>query len=201
MHGPVGLPANAENLFLLRCQSLPGGNQGKGKLGCWVSPEIADAGGPFVGIRHKPVHWNGSGFQRLFSEVPVLAKETIEGAGVEKNGKVFIASLRACAMGVLGEAGPGSAGANPVGHAVGRQRIVVPGELAFSCRNSSDLSSLIMSQPAIPQSALRNPAFIHAEIAGDSLIVLRGCPGQMIGGSAFLMGFHDKRQGLIGFRF
>jgi hypothetical protein len=112
-------------------QGLARSRQGKGKLCRRVSPKIADAGSLFIRISYEAIYRNGSGFQGLFSEVPVLAIETIEGAGVEKNGKVFIASLRACAMGILGEAGPGPAGAYPVGYAVGGQGIVVPGELSL----------------------------------------------------------------------
>ena len=201
VHGPVGLPADPEDLPLSLSQGLAGSRQGKGKLGSRVSPEIADAGSPFIGIRYKPVYRNGSGFQGIFSEVPVLAIETIEGAGVEKDGKVLIASFRACAMGILGEPGPGPAGADPVGHAVGRQRIVVPGELSLFYRNSSDLSALIPPQAAIPQSAFGDSAFIYAEVAGNSTFILRGCFGKSMGSAALSMGLDDERQRLTGFGF
>jgi hypothetical protein len=60
---------------------------------------------------------------------------------------------------------------------------------------------LVSPQPAKPQAAFGNPAFIHAEVAADSLIDLRGCLRQVIGGPALPVGLQGERQGLLGFCF
>jgi hypothetical protein len=140
-------------------------------------------------------------FQGLFAEVPVLAVEAVEGAGVKENSKVFVTPLRTCAMGILREPGPCPAGAHPVGYAVGGQRIVVPGELALFSRNSKELSSLVPPQTAIPQAAFRDGALIHAEATGSSLGFMRWRFGEVISVSAFSMGLHGQGKGFFRFSF
>jgi len=61
VHGPVGLPADAEDFSLLLCQGFSGGSQGKGELGRRVTPEIAYAGGFFVHIGDQPADRGSAG--------------------------------------------------------------------------------------------------------------------------------------------
>jgi hypothetical protein len=47
---------------------------------------------------------------------------------MKEDRRVGVPMLRARAMGVFRETGAGTSGADPIPHAVGRQRIVIPGE-------------------------------------------------------------------------
>jgi len=70
-------------------------------------------------------------FSSLLPEVPILAEEAVEGAGMEEDSKILKPSLRTRTMGVLRISHARSSRTYPVGYAISGERIVVPGKLSF----------------------------------------------------------------------
>jgi hypothetical protein len=73
---------------------------------------------------------------------------------------------------------------------------MVPRELSFLCRYPFEAPFYIFSQSAVTQTLLRDPAFIHAKIAGDTLRILWWLRWKSKGGPAFFMSLRGKGQGL-----
>lgn len=100
--------------------------------------------------------------------MPILTEETIEGACLIKNGQVLIAVFRPIPIGELRIPYPRSSRANPIGDAIGGQRIVVPAYVP-PFRASPDKSALpINAKPAVAFSTLGNKALINAKITSLS---------------------------------
>ena len=127
LHGAIGLPADAQATAgpAGGFQGQAGRGQGVRQLWGGVAPKVANAGsigshrcGQLCG--RNPVSLKGG-----LLEGPVLAIEAVEIAGVIEDRQVGAAPLGAGLAGVLGVAGAGTPGAEPVGHAVGGQGIVV----------------------------------------------------------------------------
>jgi len=97
--------------------------------------------------------------------VPVLTEETIEGACLIKNGQVLIAVFRPIPIGEPGITYPRSSRTNPIGDAIGGQRVVVPTYVPLF-RASPDKSALpVNAKPAVAFPTLGNKALINAKIA------------------------------------
>jgi hypothetical protein len=58
--------------------------------------------------------------------MPILAKQAVKGAGLEKNRQILKTGFSPAAIGIFGITGTGSAGADPIGNTIRREEIVIP---------------------------------------------------------------------------
>jgi hypothetical protein len=97
--------------------------------------------------------------------MPVLAKQTVKRATLEKNRQVLEADFRTPAMGISGKAASCSARANPVGHAIGRQGIMIPGQFAAGGSNPHQMTILVAAQATVPGFIFWYAAAVHTDPA------------------------------------
>jgi len=105
--------------------------------------------------------------------VPVLAEETVKGAGLIEDGQVFIAVFGAGGVGKLRVASAGAAGADPISHAVGGQVVIVPADVSLLGGGADELISLISAQTTVSPATRRDAALIGAELAAGSCLIVR----------------------------
>ena len=98
----------------------------------------------------------------------ILAKQTIEGAGLKKNRQILKPGLGPAALGIFGITGTGSARADPIGNAIRRQKIMVPGKPAAVRRNPSQAPLPITAQAAVARLSLCHATAVHTDIAGNT---------------------------------
>jgi hypothetical protein len=94
MHGTISLPADAEDPALIGFQGKPRSLERVRKLGTGVSAEVADAGSPLIHICCQPVCGHRARLRGLLPEVPVLAEEAVEGAGMKEYGQIPVSMFR-----------------------------------------------------------------------------------------------------------
>jgi len=130
-----------------------------------ISPEVTDTAGRTA---RKAGHLLGCGSglaAQTLSERPVLTIEAVETAAFIENREIPVPVLRSLPMGKTGITCTRSPGTNPVGHAIGRQGIVVPGYFSPAWRNTDDLALLIGPEATIAFLSLRNGTHICADRA------------------------------------
>jgi len=171
-HAAVGFPADPENLSSSLLAGELRGSDGVFNLRCGVSPEIADATGRLVDRsdqfldRMRPLPILG------MAEMPVLAKETIEGAGAVKNSEILVTPFGAFAVGVLRITGVAAARTNPISNTIGGKIIVIPldeGTL-LSARKLHELLLDVLPDSAIPHLSFPEGASVHAYRASDAAL-------------------------------
>jgi hypothetical protein len=148
------------------------------ELGCWVASEVADAGCPLVHLVGKLL---GTGPGRSGcgkAIVPVLAKEAIKGAGLIENSEVVIAELRTIAIGQPGISGAGASRTDPIGDAIGGQRVMIPRDIASLPHGAAELAADVDPEPTIAPAALGDAAFIEANATAQPFFPLRRLFGQ-----------------------
>ena len=102
-----------------------------------------------------------------------MAIKAVEVAGFKENGQVVETHFRAAIMGEPGISRAGASRADPVGNAVGRERIVVKGDKGARAAIGSHARFAAVSHPAVPFLILAGPAAQKAEFAVDSFRI--GC--------------------------
>jgi len=115
--------------MLLSCQ--PGGRQGMRQLTGWITAKEADAG---CLTRHSLCKLGGGpGLMRVrvFAIVPVLAKQTVEGAGTIENCQIGVTLFRPGQIGPLGVASTTATSTYPISYTVRGERIAVPGNCSL----------------------------------------------------------------------
>jgi len=143
------------------------------QLGRWIPAEITDASGLFVHGSHQAFSWFVFVVEGVAAEMPVLAIEAVKRAGKGKNREVIVAVFRTFPVGIRRVTTSASARANPVSHAVGGQRIVIPRQFAFGGGNPFHSAMNIFTQPAIAPSPFPYLAAVHTQIARDAFSVPR----------------------------
>ena len=63
----------------------------------------------------------------MVAKMPILAKEAVKRAALKEDRQIFKTGFRTTAIGILGKSAAGPAGANTVGHTIGRKGIMIPG--------------------------------------------------------------------------
>jgi hypothetical protein len=58
--------------------------------------------------------------------MPVLAKQTVKRTTLKKNSQILKSDFSSATIGEFGITGSGAGGADPIGNAIGGQRIMVP---------------------------------------------------------------------------
>lgn len=107
-------------------------------------------------------------------KVPVLAKKTIKRTGQEKDGQVFIPAFRSGAISKGGIPCPAATGAHPISNAIGRQRILIPGQLACICGDTHQALAGVFPQPAVADPIYRNSASVDTKSTRQALRIVRG---------------------------
>jgi len=123
--------------------------------------------------------------------MPVLAKEAVKRAGMEKYCKVFITPFRSLTVSIFRITGACTSRAHPVSDAVCGKGIVIPGKFSPFVGYPFKFTVFIVSQSAIARLIFRNSALIHTNITGDSLGVFWRGGGKAAGISAFPVGLYD----------
>jgi hypothetical protein len=195
LHGTVGLPADAQE-----AAGPPGGfqsqassGQGVRQLGSGIAPKVTNAGSIRPDRRSQLRGRNPVSLKGGLLEGPVLAIEAVEIAGVIKDRQVGAAFLRAGLAGVLGISGAGTPRAEPVGHAVGRQRIIVETEAGSGWVSPSQAAVFNPPAPAKAIPPLGDPAGVEAESAFLAHRVPRRSQGQLKSPAALLVQRLDLR--------
>ena len=85
---------------------------------------------------------------------PVLTKQAVKRAAVIEDGKVLETKFRTRTVSIGGIPRSCSTRADPIGHTVGRQPIIIPADIAFS-----DGHALKLPFPMGPQAAITPPFF------------------------------------------
>jgi hypothetical protein len=106
--------------------------------------------------------------------VPILAEEAVEGAGLIKDGQVFIAIFGPITVGELGIACPCSPGANPIGDAIGGQGVIIPANIPLFRSGPDELTLPVLSQSTVAFSAWGDEAFINTKITSSPPFILGG---------------------------
>jgi hypothetical protein len=63
--------------------------------------------------------------------MPILTKQAVKGAGLEKNCEIFIAPLLSSCMRKLGITRPCPPRTHPTGHTICGERVVIAGKVPF----------------------------------------------------------------------
>ena len=94
--------------------------------------------------------------------MPVLAEQAVKRACLKENGKVLVSIFRSSRIRIFRISGSASSGTYPVGNAVCRKGVMIPGEFALLRRYTGEFPVYICPEAAIAYSPFRNPAFIYA---------------------------------------
>jgi len=115
-----------------------------------ISSEKADAARGLID-RPGELIWNDPVPQRnLFPMGPVLAEETIKGTSMIEDCEILESKFWALDMGELRVARSHSSRANPVGHTVRGQTVMVPTDTSLALGCSLEASVFVNPQAAIP---------------------------------------------------
>ncbi|GAF95795.1 unnamed protein product, partial [marine sediment metagenome] len=98
----------------------------------------------------------------MLLEAPILAEKAIQRAGLIEDSQVIVALFRPLGVGEIRIAGGAGGRADPVGHAVGRQRIVIPLYGRGVSVSSREPVSLIGPNRAVTELAWGDSASIRA---------------------------------------
>jgi len=105
--------------------------------------------------------------------MPVLAEQTIKGTGLIKDSQVLIAIFSSSGIGKLRVTSPGSSGTDPISHAVGRQNIIVPANIAFLSSSTHQFIFLVDAQSAIALFSGGYTTLISTKVAAPPFFGLR----------------------------
>jgi len=171
MHRAIGLPADAEDSLLIPLQGKARGAKGVGKLRRGVTAEVTNTRGLFINL----VGELRSLYPRLLAcrqpVVPILAEEAIEGTGLVENSQVFVAIFRSLSISKIGITCPHSPGADPIGYAVGGQRVIIPTNVPLISTGTDESTLPVLTQSTVAFSTLPDKALIEAKAALFSPII------------------------------
>lgn len=88
--------------------------------------------------------------------MPVLAEEAIKGAGLIKDGQVFVAIFCLPGVGKFWVTSPSTTGTYPISNAVGRQGVMVPANITLTGAGTDKPAFLVSPEPAIASPLRRN---------------------------------------------
>jgi hypothetical protein len=75
--------------------------------------------------------------------MPVLAEQTVKGAGLIKDSQVLIAILSATRIGESGVTSSGTTGTHPVSDTVSGQGIIIPADISFASGGADKPTCLV----------------------------------------------------------
>jgi hypothetical protein len=101
------------------------------QLGSGITTKVANATGAFVNGLGQLFGCKPLSLPNPFSMRPVLAEETVEGAPVIEDGKVFKSIFRTISIGILGISSTGSARTNPICYTIGWETIIIPADISL----------------------------------------------------------------------
>ena len=158
-----------------------------------VPAEEADAVGIlFYGLceifRRTPCGRSG-----LRLEMIILAIKAVEGAGVIEHGQVGMAGFGSVFNGVFRVPAAGSGGTGKITHTVCRERIIVIRQVPLMRPAAADTTIVHPPKPAEAFSTLGDPAFMHAQFAGNALRGARWSRGQTVPSAAVVMDAFNLR--------
>jgi len=113
--------------------------------------------------------------------VVVLAIEAVEGTGMIEHGEIVVSPFRPLGTGIAGITAPCAGWTDKAGHAIGRDGIIVQGEVPLMGPSSLQLSIPYLPKPAKTVLAFWNPAPVKTYVAGKALRIPRRCCGEVIG--------------------
>jgi hypothetical protein len=126
--------------------------------------------------------------------MPVLTKQAIEGTSLIENSQIFIAILRAVRVGKLGIASSCPAGADPVCHAIGRQRVIIPTDIGIVRCGALEFACLPKAQPTIAPVPGGQAAFIQTNLTSPPRLAFRGMNGEIELSPSLAMGSFYTRK-------
>jgi hypothetical protein len=148
--------------------------------------------GPLQGFDLRPP-WGKMGFL----EGPVLAKEAIEIARFKGNGQIAEAHLGTAVVGKTRITRTRASRADPVSHAVRRERIIIGGYQAAGSAIVSHARFAAMPHSAIPFLVLSQSAPLKTQLALDSTGFDHGARGQAKHFPRLCMDFFDPAPALV----
>lgn len=164
MHRPVGLPANPKDPVTRPASREDRSRHRMRHLNARIPAEVADASSaPFHPCRQ------GGRSHSLRSacclpKVPVLTPQTIEGAGLVEDREVCKSVLGSRPIRPLGIPDSRPRRADPIRHAVRRQRIVVPAQVPLGWSATHEAAIHVSAKPAVSRPAGGNPTLIGAKV-------------------------------------
>lgn len=149
------------------------------ELGARVTSKVADTSGSFIHL----VGEQRSAYPRLpgcrEAILPVLAEQAIERAGLIKYGQILKTIFRPIPIGEIRVAGPGPAGADPIGNAIGGQGIVIPAHIAFFRASPQKPAFAILAQATVAFSTGADETLVDTKIALLPRFILGGLCREM----------------------
>jgi hypothetical protein len=97
--------------------------------------------------------------------VPILAEEAIEGTGLVENSQVLVAIFRSLSISKIGVTCPYPPGADPIGYAVGGQRVIIPTSVPLIGTGPDESGLPVLPHPTVAFSTLPDKALIEAKAA------------------------------------
>jgi hypothetical protein len=97
--------------------------------------------------------------------VPVLAEQTIEGAGLVEHGQVLIAVFWAVAVSKFWIARPSPTGTDPIRHTIGGQAVVIPTDVGSIRRGTLEPIRFIETKSTKASALWGQAAFIYTNTA------------------------------------
>ncbi len=160
-----------------------------GHLGRGVTAEVADTEGAGVGLGRQLLGAHSLTLGVHLAVVPVLAEKAVEAASAIENGQVDVSVLSVPL-------------ADPIGHTVGREWVVVPVQDAFRGDPGQvyQLALLVFPQPAKAPLALGDAAVVDAQGATYAIGLVRRFRGQIELTTRFSLHFLEIWQYLCGMR-
>jgi hypothetical protein len=110
------------------------------ELGSRISSEITDATGAIIDRLNQRIGSDRLPLSNAFPMGPVLTEKTVKGTAVIENGQILKSVLRSGSVSKPGISGSCSARADPIGHTVRGEFIMIPAHNTLFRRGPSKLA-------------------------------------------------------------
>jgi hypothetical protein len=122
-----------------------------------------------------------TGKKGLFFELVVLTIETVKATGMVEYGQILVSQFRPFGTGIARIAASGACWTHKAGHAVGREGIIVKGDIALMGASPFQLSIPNLAKPAKTGQPFWNLALVQTYVAGNALRITWRLYGQAVG--------------------
>jgi len=156
-----------------------------------IAAEIADAAGRRVNGRCKVFCMERAGGKGFVLEVVVLTIEAVKRAGLIEDGQVGVSVFRAFFAGISGIPASRASWTHKVCHAVGRERVVIEGDVSFVGSSAFQLSVMDPAEAAESDQTLADPATVRTDITGNAFWIPGGPLRQAVGLATSSMNLAD----------
>jgi len=96
--------------------------------------------------------------------MPVLTEQTVEGASLIEHRQVLVTIFRSRGIGKIRVTTSAASGTDPVGDAIGRERIIVPVQVTLLGTAADDVATLFPADSAISYLALLDLTAVDAKV-------------------------------------